>query len=139
MKKAVSIFLLIVMLLSNIGVTWATHLCCGIAVKSALMLGNGELDCGMNHSELDNTDDSFAERTVVKDKCCDNHYTTIESDEAIFSKTSLNSINVDFFIPFVYSYLGIDPFNQDHSTVYTDYSPPLLKQDRQVMFQSFLI
>lgn len=139
MKKAVSIFLLIMMLMSNIGVTLATHLCCGVAVKSVLMLGNGELDCGMNHPEMDVTDTSFIEGTVIKDNCCDNYYTSVESDEALFSKTSLNLINIDFFIPFVYSYLGIDLFFREYLTLYTNYSPPLLKPDRQVMFQSFLI
>lgn len=128
------------MLSSNVGVTMGTHLCGGMAVKTALMLGHSDLDCGMEQMEMDcvNSPEQGA-ATLTKSKCCDNHYTSVESDDAVFSKTSLGSVNFEFLVAFAYTYAGIDLFVQDNSTPYTYYSPPLLKQDRPVLFQSFLL
>ena len=51
MKKAFSIFLAILMLVSSTGIAANTHFCGGEAVERTLSLGIEHLDCGMAETE----------------------------------------------------------------------------------------
>ena len=47
MKRILSILLAILMLTTNMSITFATHYCGGKAVKSSISFGHDELSCGM--------------------------------------------------------------------------------------------
>ncbi len=140
MKRLLSIFLSILMLTGSTGITMATHFCGGEAMETQLMYGHAALGCGMNdmEKECERQKDS-SEHLLKTENCCANHYTTIESDDTITSKQVFQTINLKFFVAFAFTYLGLQPSEVDNNSQYTNYSPPLLKQDIPILHQSFLL
>ena len=141
MKKISSIFLAILLLLTNLGVGMGTHYCGGKAVKSQLMMGFHSIDCGMksmdtscNPAPRDNHDHRFQ-----KKPCCENKFVEMDAEDATTNKVVVNSLTLDFLVTFSYTFLSFDPFISDGDTRYLSYTPPILKQDLPVLFESFLI
>jgi hypothetical protein len=139
MKQVLAIFLALLMLTTNVGITFATHYCGGKAVKTTLSLGQDDIDCGM--ADMDTPCENPSESPTVKRKnCCENKYTqvTIEGD---YNTPAVVKTAVDFqFIAvFVVTYINLYSFNASTEAEYTGYSPPLLALDIPVLIQSFLI
>lgn len=136
MKKLISIALTLILLISNVGFTMATHFCGGEAVKSELMLGQKQLGCDMPDMERHGESDSTT-RFDAKG-CCDNHYQalTIEDD---YSLKLVKTLNFDFAIAFVHVFLKSDIPAEFEKQQYAHYSPPLLLRDLPVLNQVFLI
>lgn len=140
MKKAISIFLLFIMLASSSGVTLATHFCGGHIAEMAITFGATDLDCGMEQMEMDCTNEnSHTGHHFQSNSCCENQNATIASDDATTTKIVLESIQQDFILAFAYTYFGINPFALDANKDYISYCPPELRQDIPVLHQSFLI
>ncbi len=120
------------------GFTMATHYCGGHTVKSKLMLGNGELDSGMakpNKScESDSKETSFKKRG-----CCENQYTSINLEDDYQSSVLHVDLDSKFVYTFIYTFIELFNSSIELDIAFINYSPPLLKQDVQVLFQSFLI
>ncbi|GAB3343234.1 hypothetical protein GCM10027429_33560 [Marivirga atlantica] len=128
------------MLASSSGVTMATHLCGEHVAKMAITFGQTDLDCGMDQMEMGCiNENNHTGHQFQKKGCCENQYASIESDDATTTKIVLKSIQLDFLVAFAYTYLSIDPFAVDADIHYLSYSPPKLRQDFPVLFQSFLI
>lgn len=128
------------MLASSSGVAMATHYCGGQAVKSAFMLGHSSLDCGMKNMDTPCEKDADAEPQVRREKCCENHYLSIDTDDIIINSYQvLKSLDLTFVVALTYTYLGLNPFETDNNTPYLNYSPPLLEQDIRILHQSFLL
>lgn len=120
------------------GFTLATHYCGGYAVKSKLMLGNGELDCGMAKSDKSCESDSM-ETSVKKKGCCENQYTSINLEDDYQPSVLQANLDYNFVFTFVYTFVELLNSNIELEVAYDDYSPPLRNIDVQVLFQSFLI
>ncbi|MFT6939759.1 MAG: hypothetical protein ACJASN_001245 [Cyclobacteriaceae bacterium] len=137
LKKVISISLLIVLLLGNVGFTYGTHICDGHAVISEVMLGEKPLDCGMAMMEM--REASSNDLHISKPPCCENQYVTMEVDE-IFKKDvsqQLAPIFVATTVALVLYIVRLD-FNE-YQPIPADSSPPFLKQDFQAIHQVFLI
>ena len=80
MRKLIAISLSCILLLSNVGITLASHYCGGEAVESAVLIGGGKLDCGMdiNASACENPQSHQA--TLHATPCCANHFTVVKVD-----------------------------------------------------------
>ncbi|MEP0987461.1 hypothetical protein [Ekhidna sp.] len=137
MKKIISISLAIILLLGNVGFTYGTHFCMGMAMKSELMLGQEHMDCGMG--TMDHPDHEDEKMHFVAPDCCENEYVTLKTDE-LFKKdisTELAQIFVTSTIAgFLYE-INLE-FNQ-HQPILVDSYPPLPDLDFQVLYQAFLI
>jgi hypothetical protein len=69
MRKAIAISLSFILLLSNVGLTLASHYCGGKVVESQFMIGAKNLDCGMPDMDTTCANDDAA-NTVQSIPCC---------------------------------------------------------------------
>jgi len=142
MKKYFSILLSFILLASHINLTIGTHFCGGEAIETKVILGQMHLGCDMpdmdesfNDFEKYNNHD-FSFNNVP---CCENKYQTVQvTDEYLKDKAPL-SFNVDFAVAFIYKTLNLDLFSRSTHKFYTNYAPPPLEKDIQILFQTFLI
>jgi len=137
-KKALSIFLTFLVLISNSNLTFAIHYCGGMPVEHQWMIGRGHLDCGM--AGMDQEDASLPPENgqIVNKYCCENHYQAVETDD-VFPINELPSLTVDqCFIE------NVDPIQFDRSIFskkphLQDYSPPLMGFNLILLNQVFLL
>lgn len=120
------------------GFTVATHYCGGHAVKSSLMLGNGELDCGMKKM-ASSCESHSTETSLTKRVCCENEYLSLEIEDDFQLSIIQSDIDLNFVFTFVYTFVELHSSDVEQNVTYGDYSPPLKDIDTQVLFQSFLI
>lgn len=126
------------MLISNIGLTMATHYCGGQAVVSEVMFGSDHLDCGMPDMDTDCESEKGIHYKATP--CCENHYQSLDvEDDYHQSKIVQHNINIDFAIAFVHAFLNIELFPEVDKPQYANYSPPLLLRDISVLNQVFII
>lgn len=137
MKRFVAILLSTLMLVSTMGFTVSTHYCGGKAIKSHLTLGKSALSCGMKKTPRMCNSDSQHEMT--KKGCCENKYLSIDLDDDYQPVIADIDINVEFVFTFVYTYVQLIYFDVDREIAFSDYSPPPVRQDIQVLYQTFLI
>ncbi|HCQ14908.1 MAG TPA: hypothetical protein DIU20_01525 [Cryomorphaceae bacterium] len=138
MKKVFSIFLAILMLVSNIGIAANTHFCGGEAAEHTLSLGIEHLDCGMAEMETSCSSENGFDSLKAK-PCCDNQHDLLQLDEDATLIQFSPEINKTFIAAFIHSFVVQIFYFVEKESFYLNYSPPLLKQDVQVLFQSFLI
>lgn len=134
MKKIISILLTILMLASSSGIAYAQHFCGEYEMLSEITLGEKDLSCGMV-MEIPNCDQEEEEHS-----CCDNEYTTVDTDD-IFNKSSFElDLDQDFVLAFVSVFVlkSIDNFPSENQ-FFIDYSPPPLERDLLVLYETFLI
>src|SRR5690554_3500545 len=138
MRKVLAISLAFILLLSNVGVTLATHLCGGQALMSRIMVGAGDLDCGMPGMDSDSEPENGIHYKAKP--CCENHYQTLEvKDDYQPSKIVQLDFNIDFAVALVHTFLNIGLFLEADKPPYGNYSPPLLLRDITVLNQVFII
>ncbi|WP_257670434.1 HYC_CC_PP family protein [Parapedobacter tibetensis] len=145
MKKVIAILLSMTLLVSYLGFAMSTHFCGGYAVKSTLSLGNAHLNCGMAteqsgsmEGEYDNNQDHNT-RFMPK-PCCENQHQLLQLDDDFKVQSPSIDVNLNFIVAYVQTYIGSFLFSREaKAQQYANYSPPLLKQDTQILFQSFLI
>lgn len=140
MKRILSILLAILMLTTNMSITFATHYCGGKAVKSSISFGHDELSCGMAKMDEKACDEGDHGQKITRKGCCENKYTTLSVDDD-YSNPGVVSPNLDFkFVAvFVVVYINNYFFDKEESNSFIAYSPPLIEQDRSVLFQVFRI
>ncbi|MDH5397412.1 MAG: hypothetical protein OEX02_04655 [Cyclobacteriaceae bacterium] len=137
-KKALTIFLSVLILAGQMGFTLATHYCGSYVMETRITLGEEELDCGMDEKESDCEGDNSATR--IKNHCCDNHFQTFNLDDVNSENHRQVNVNIPLFFVLAANDLHTAPdFDSSSFLIQHLYSPPLLKQDFPVLFQSFLI
>lgn len=87
MKKFISIMLASIILLSNISVAFATHMCGGKAVASSFVFGSEAIGCV--GSEMDLVDESQSSVPSIKNNCCQNIKTELSADDILSSASSI--------------------------------------------------
>jgi hypothetical protein len=140
-KNAISIFLAMLILISNMGFTFATHYCGGQAVKSELGIGDHHsLDCGMTTMDVKKEKSSDGLQYLAEDCCHNVAFEIVIKDDYQFSVENL-TLTPHFTIALFSCFFDFDISELSQQlTEYIDYTPPpLIKQDVQVLFQSFLI
>ena len=136
MKKIFSITLAIYFLTTSVGFWINTHFCAGKIIEAQVQLIEHELGCGMNMETLGceaNTTTHFKKKS-----CCENQFRVFQVEDDFQSTDFQHNLHPVFITAFFYSFL-IPEFAELEETTFLSYSPPLLKQDVQVLFQSFLI
>lgn len=139
MKKAISIFLSVLILASSSGIAYSQHFCGGMEIMSEITLGEKHLSCGV---EMDITDSDCADENPILDShdCCKNHITKIQIDEN-FAKASFDiKLNKTFVATFVSVFLLQEvEIASTQKTFFADYYPPPLEQDLNILYETFLI
>ena len=139
MKKVLAIFLSMLMLTSNVGITFATHYCGGKAVKTSIMLGQEDLSCGM--AEMESSCKNHSQTPTIQSKgCCENQYVQFEIEDDYNSQATVEiPVDYNFVAAFVISYINLYSFDASAEAEYLNYAPPLLDLDIPVLIQSFLL
>ncbi|MEN2284077.1 hypothetical protein AAGF08_18180 [Algoriphagus sp. SE2] len=138
MKKTISIALSFILLFASIGMAKSTHFCGGMEMLSEMSIKASHIDCGMEQKTPD-CDSEEDHQTHFKSSCCDNEFEVMNMDEDFsFAKAGIN-LHLDFAVAFVYTFIFNGNIQETPIAEYSYYSPPILKQDHQVLFQTFLI
>lgn len=135
MKQIISIVLTMLLLLSSSGITYAEHFCGDHKMMGKITLGEENLSCGMAMPVSDCEDEPSEER-----HCCDNQYTSIDTDDNYAGVAYDIQINPTFVASFVAVFVleGQEAFVEEFD-YYKDYSPPPLGEDLQLLYETFLI
>lgn len=138
MKKAISIFLSVLMLASSSGIAYAQHFCSGMEMMAEITLGEKHLSCGM----VDAPDSDCGDKTAASEAhdCCKNHVTKIQTDDN-FAKASFDlKLNKTFEATFVSVFILQEvEIASIEKTFFADYNPPPLEQDLNILYETFLI
>jgi hypothetical protein len=139
MKRVVAISLLIIFVAGQVNLTWADHYCMSFKVQSSVMLGHGELDCGMGEMiSCEDEPEDVSSPMFKTPGCCSNDYYSSDSDDNFVKTGSLSDAQMIFLAAFTESFIKF--FNNDASrNTFIASSPPLIQTDRQILYQTFLL
>lgn len=139
MKRIIAISLLLIFISGQLNLTWASHYCMGFNVKNSLMLGQGQLDCGMGDMMncRDNATDCDEENLKLP-SCCSNDYVSSDSDDHFDRSESISNSQIFFIASYAETLLSFNPQN-DEEISYIASPPSLMQPDLQVLYQSFLL
>jgi hypothetical protein len=139
-RKIIAISLSLILLLSNAGLTLASHYCGGEAVGSTLMLGPGNLDCGMPEAPQNCEIPAKDTTSMEAADCCQNAFTTLEVEEQMGMEAWNITQNSVFAVAFAISCLDILTIAPERQNFqYLNHSPPLPRAPLRILFQSFLL
>lgn len=129
--KISSFILAFLVLFSTFSFTVEKHYCGDFLVDVSFV---GETDaCGMDM-------DKVAATMVKKDCCKDELHKVDGQDELQSNKIEKISLEKEQFLTaFVISYRDLFIVNESKKNFYSNFSPPNLHQNYQVLYQSFLI
>ncbi len=140
MKKAISIFLTVLMLASSSGLAYAQHFCSGMEMMAEITLGEKYFSCGMEAADA--TDSHCGDKTDVPKAhdCCKNHITKIHTDDN-FAKARFDlKLNKTFVASFISVFVLQEvEITSTEKTFFADYNPPPLEQDFNILYETFLI
>lgn len=137
MKKGISIFLTVLLLVSSSGVAYAQHFCGGMEMLSKITIAAKDLSCGM---ELVGTHCDDTDRVLEDEHCCENHVTQIQIDDD-FAKAGFDIIFENIYIVDYLSVfqLGQVAITSKKTTSLADYSPPPIVFDLSILYDNFLL
>lgn len=130
------------MLFSNMGFTIASHYCQGQLVETQLVHGTNPSGCCMAKMDKVKPKDCQSpniQKPIKKKGCCENTYQNLEIDDDFSSKQILAKANPQLIAVFVYVYFHLNHTEDAVTIAFSDYSPPPLEQDIQVLHQTFLL
>ena len=141
MKKYFSILLSFILLASHISLTIGTHFCGGEPVESKFLFGETHLSCGMSdmdetceHAETNNNDISFNSTP-----CCENEYQTLKVTDDFVKDTVPICYNINFVTALISNIFNPEILLKSTNKIFTEYYPPPLEQNIQILFQTFLL
>lgn len=137
MRSTLSFFLIFIVLLGTVGVSYDAHYCCGVLVDESLSFVQSDLSCEMATGEKIDTkagDNSLK----FSQPCCENHHLAFQISDDYKDVQS----HFFFFVPrhsfpiYEPSQLAFESENEDNIV---DYSAPKLHRDLILLNASFLI
>lgn len=138
MKKAIAIFLSFLVILTNVGITFASHYCGGKMVATAISLGEGNIGCGMEKN--DSLCDELDGVILKKANCCEDKIVKIESKADSYTPQIHNhSIDFEWITTFFVAIVNLYSFKNGKEVKFLNYSPPLIAVDIPILGHSFLI
>ncbi len=135
-KRIAAILLSVFLLVVNMSLTFSTHYCGGEAVETNVAIGKSAVGCGMEMPEINTCDNENGVATIDKEDCCHNTYHTVslEDDYTQISFTAPVLLIAELWpIP---ASIQSPVFELKHACSIA-YSPPLVRQNRQVLHQVF--
>lgn len=121
------------------GLAMVTHYCGGMAVETQIVVGHGELYCGMLDMEGDCKNESSTENHFRKKPCCENEYQSFDQETEFQLQIINSSVNLEFVTVFFITLADKAYTSEIDEAEYLNYSPPLIERDIPVLVQSFLI
>ena len=136
MKKLIALFMAFVLLGSQVGYSIATHYCGGEVSDRAISLLGEELGCGMESMENScaSTNNGISEKS-----CCDDESSVYQLNEDFQQKQRSIESQTNFLAVFAINYFLLFDTEQVAENYQVPPQPPLIQQNTQVLFQSFLL
>lgn len=140
MKKLISIFLSMLLLVSSSGMAYARHLCGGMEINAEITFGEKHLSCGMD-KEVENSSDCCGDSEVFEENhCCENLIAKVQTDDN-FTKASsdleaskiFNAISAQIFV------LDVSKIIAPKTISFAEYNPPPLLQDLNILYETYLL
>ena len=135
LKKAASILLAFLFLVSSSHLSFATHFCGGHVHKRELLVDASDFGCGM---EKGTTACEIPIKKLEK-KCCDTEIVVLQINDNFQTTNTQINANQFFVLVNVVQLIFNLPANKREFTNYKDYKPPIPDKDIPVLIQSFLI
>ncbi len=134
MKKVLAIFFVLLLMTSHSGVVFATHYCMGEIADISIGFATEAEPCEMA------TNPKLCEGDAIKKmNCCHDDYVQIQLNESYQTTASDVQIHLPFLVAFTCVYFHLCDTDAVQTHEFCAYSPPLIQQDRPILFQSFLI
>lgn len=107
-------------------------------MNSELMIGMHELSCGMMDMDAacESEENALA---FMAPGCCDNEFLSIEIEDDYEKVSNKISLETQFLFAFTYTFLFDHQHDNEHLVAHSVHPPPLLGQDYQSLYQSFLL
>lgn len=124
----------LLVLFSTFSFSVAQHYCGDVLVDYSLF-GEAE-SCGMEMQQTYNS----KEFNLSKKNCCSDEILSIDGQDDL--KLSFEHLNLEqqlFVATFIYTYLNLYEGLPENIVPFSDYPPPLLVKDIQILDQTFLI
>lgn len=138
-KSSISILLSLSILFSSLGLTVASHYCYGEAVETRFLYDLNEFGCGMAQLEKDSENPVEGTANLSERSCCESSFVVAEIDSDYKPQSIDLNLNIDFLTSLVLTSLTHVNSSVIETITPSYHSPPLMEQDRRVLFQSFLI
>lgn len=138
-KKVLSIFLSFLLLFSNLGFSMNTHFCGGEPIEKSVSLGTEMLSCGMESEDSSCGNSGSLQNSFNAVPCCKDINVFLQVDDELrlkWSNSSFQNLNLVAVLP-SYNFIAISKAKIEFAFI--KYTPPLIKKNIQVLFQSFLI
>jgi hypothetical protein len=119
-----------------------THYCGGEAVETKVMFDKTHLGCGMPDMDIsceEPIQTNTRDVTIEKIPCCENEFQTIQATDEFVKDITPVTFSVDFAVAFIYATANNELLSNSAPQSFTDFSPPPLEKDIQILFQTFLI
>lgn len=129
LQKSGSLVMALLVLFSTMSFTVDKHFCGTYLVDQAVF--SKAKDCGMEHP---------SEGEMITDDGCSDQQISVQGQDDL--KISINDLDLSqqvFLSTFTYSYIGLFQELPQQLIPFSDYSPPLLVRDIQVLHETFLI
>jgi hypothetical protein len=133
-----ALFLSLLMLGSQVGFAMSTHFCGGEISERAISLVGSAVGCGMESQESSCSMVEISDDTISEKSCCDDESQVYQLDENLSKKQNSIELETDFISLFLTNYTLL--FHSEEKVVHTNIPPPpLMQQNSQVLFQTFLL
>lgn len=138
-KSSISILLSISILFSSLGLTVATHYCYDEAVEIRFLYDLNEFGCGMAQLEDDSEITVEGTANLSERSCCQSNFVVAEIDSDYKPQIIDLDLNIDFLTSLIVTSMELTVSPRIKTITPSYHSPPLIEQDKRVLFQSFLI
>ncbi|MHA7128698.1 HYC_CC_PP family protein [Algoriphagus namhaensis] len=137
MKAKISIALCFLILLGNVGLAKTIHFCMGAQLDARIGFTATEIQCEMLKKPKDchSTGDAHSQS---EEDCCEEHVELVVIDQDIQQSTIDINPSLFFIAALVMYELGLQ-LQEGAGAEFSDYPPPLLQEDLQILHQTFLI
>jgi hypothetical protein len=137
-KKIMALFLSLLMLGSQVGFAVSTHFCGGEVSDRVISLVGSDVGCGMESQESSCSMVEISDDTISQKSCCDDESQVYQLDEDLSKKQNSIELETAFISLFLTNYTLL--FNTEEKVEYANIPPPpLIQQNSQVLFQTFLL
>ena len=139
MRVLIAIQFLVILLASQINLTWSNHYCGPRVVKSSIMIGQGHLSCGMPEMEACDSGIPVETTSFIPVSCCSNEYFSSDSDD-FYNKTTSSDVQLPVTELILSTPILAFEGNQSHFTSpFNDTPPSPLRVDIHVLNEVFII
>lgn len=137
MNKIIALFLTFLLLSSQIGFAVSTHFCGGKVSERAFSLTTSDVGCGMETATSSCSADLV--NSISQKSCCDDESEVFQLRENFNKKQSTVEVELNFLKVFIATAVLLFETQKKEIVFAKLPSPPLIRLNSQVLFQTFLL